>query len=79
MSRISLSVLIADDHLDRVPEVVRRLRDAGLSVDTVMDAIGTISGSIEASDVAKLSRIDGVASVEPSREYQLPPPDSSIQ
>jgi hypothetical protein len=59
--------------------VVDRLRQAGLRVREVLQVIGTVTGSIERSKITELSAIDGVAGVEASREYQLPPPESDTQ
>ena len=79
MAKTRLSVLVGDQHLARLPDVVRRLREAGLEVDQVLDAAGTVTGSIESSQMPALSQVDGVAAVEASHDYQLPPPDADIQ
>jgi hypothetical protein len=79
MSSTKLSVLIADEHRTHLRDVLHRLREAGFEVDQVMDTIGTVTGSIDASKVSALSGIDGVAAVERSYDYQLPPPDADIQ
>ena len=77
--KTSLSVLIAEDYLDRVSEVVERLRGAGLEVQGVQEGIGAVSGSIDAARLEDLSGIDGVAAVERSQDYQLPPPEADVQ
>jgi hypothetical protein len=64
---------------DRMAAVIEELRDAGLQVLTVMEAIGAVSGWIERSKVADLSVVEGVSAVEVSRDYEIPPPDSDIQ
>ncbi|HVE79579.1 MAG TPA: hypothetical protein VNA89_11980 [Gemmatimonadaceae bacterium] len=70
---------VADGYVGRLPEVVDRLRSAGLAVAQVLADIHVVTGSIAADKVASLRRIEGVASVEPSRTFQLPPPDERVQ
>jgi hypothetical protein len=60
-------------------EVLRDLRAAGLSVHKVMPSIGTVSGSAPGGHLEQLRHIRGVASVEVSREYRVPPPGSEVQ
>jgi hypothetical protein len=76
---VALVISVDDAHLDRVPEVERRLREAGMHVDRSLPSIGAISGSAPAAIVHALRSTEGVADVEESREYQLAPPDSPIQ
>lgn len=77
MERIVVSV--DDDHLDVLSEVVDRLRDAGMDVERVADAVGAVTGSIAPDALAGLESVPGVAEVERQRGFQLPPPDSPIQ
>jgi len=77
--RTAVTVLVADDHLDRVAEVVAGLRAAGLHVTAVHDALGTIAGEGEAERLPSLRDVPGVAAVEPDRAFQLPPPDAEVQ
>jgi hypothetical protein len=77
--QVALTVSVDDEHLDRLENVADRLREAGMQVDRALPAIGTITGAVAASKLAALRAIEGVADVEESREYQLPPPDSPIQ
>lgn len=79
MAKVTLSVSVDDQHLDRFPEVVKRCKAAGLKVEEQMDAIGVITGSIDASKVDALQQVEGVAHVEQSRSFQIPPPDSPVQ
>jgi hypothetical protein len=78
-ARTAVTVLVADDHLDRMAEVVAGLRAAGLHVTAVHDALGTVAGEGEAADLAALRRVAGVAAVERDRTIQLPPPDADVQ
>ena len=72
-------ISVADSHLERMPEVADQLRAVGCDISHVLNAAGTITGSMDASKVEDLKGVPGVAAVELERSYQLPPPDSEIQ
>ena len=74
----SVVVTVDDDHLPKIAEVAEQLRSRGVQVDSVMEATGMISGST-GLEKAELERIPGVVSVEEPAQFQLPPPNSSIQ
>lgn len=77
--KVSLQVTVDDQHSDRLAEVAERLRAAGMRVESLLEALGTITGSIESSKVKLISSVKGVSHVETSRQFQLAPPDSKIQ
>lgn len=79
MSKVNLLISINDDYMERIPEVIQNLQSAGLNVEQSMEQLGIITGSCDQEKVDALSHVKGVSNVEPSREYQLPPPDSDIQ
>ncbi|MBW4671304.1 MAG: ketohydroxyglutarate aldolase [Cyanomargarita calcarea GSE-NOS-MK-12-04C] len=79
MSRVNLSVLIDDRYRDRILEVVEVLQANGMKVEHSMEQIGVITGSIDSTQVERISNIEGVASVEFAQGYQLEPPESDIQ
>ena len=79
MSKVNLLISVDDDHMDRILEVVQGLQSAGMNVEQLMDKIGIVTGSCDSRKVEALSQVEGVSHVEPSREYQLAPPDSDIQ
>ncbi|SFQ56155.1 hypothetical protein SAMN05421810_109223 [Amycolatopsis arida] len=62
-------VSVADSQL---PEVVARLRAAGMTIDDVLDALGVVTGSVDEAGVAALQRVSGVLDVEIARGYRLP-------
>jgi hypothetical protein len=70
MSNLLTEVLISieDDHLDRFSDVVASLRAAGMDVKRSLELLGTITGTVATDKVDVLSKIDGVAAVERSRE-----------
>ncbi|MBN6039384.1 hypothetical protein [Amycolatopsis sp. 195334CR] len=61
-------VSIAEERLSEVPAVVTALEEAGLTVDSVLEPIGTVTGSIGQGDVAALQEIPGVQDVELQRD-----------
>ncbi|MBS1786799.1 MAG: ketohydroxyglutarate aldolase [Acidobacteria bacterium] len=79
MSKVNLTVSVADDHLKDFSDVVARCRKAGMSIEQEMKSIGTITGSIDEAALEKLSRVKGVSQVEPERSFQIAPPDSDVQ
>ncbi|PRY30910.1 hypothetical protein [Umezawaea tangerina] len=68
-------VSIADDRLDRLPEVVAALRAAGLVVDDVLEALGLVTGAVRAGGLAALAAVDGVLDVERQRGVRVLPPE----
>jgi hypothetical protein len=77
--RVPVVVSVADDRLDRIPELLEALVAGGLVVDHVLDAVGVITGSIEPTAIEALAALPGVASVERQRTVRIPPPDSDVQ
>lgn len=68
-------VSIADDSLDRIGEVVSRLRSAGLDVQDVHEVIGTITGRARDDVLGSLKDVPGVVDIEFDRGFRLPPDD----
>lgn len=79
MPKVNLSVSIEDQHLDRVEEVVKRVKRAGMSVEEVMEGVGIVTGSIEPEKLDSLRGVAGVAHVEASRHFSIAPPESDVQ
>lgn len=75
----SVVVSVTDDHLNDLSTVLAALRQVGLVVDGIQEALGTVTGSIDADALGRLETVPGVAAVERERCYQLPPPDSDVQ
>jgi hypothetical protein len=78
-SKTEVTVLIAESHQDRLRDVEKLLRDAGMSRIQRLESIGAITGEIDLQTKDKLLAIPGVAGVEESEAIQLPPPDAEIQ
>jgi hypothetical protein len=77
--KVGFTVSVDDEHLDDLPAVVERLRAAGMEVERQMEAIGVVTGWAEPSRLDAMRAIEGVADVEQSREYRLPPPEADVQ
>lgn len=74
-----ISVTVDDSHLDVVQEVAEALRQNGMEVEQVLDAVGIITGSVPEGLEESLAAVDGVASVNPESPFELPPPDADVQ
>lgn len=72
-------ISVADDQVGDMSGVVAGLRAAGLRVGEVLDSVGVVTGTVDGKAFASLSAVPGVADVERSRAYRLPPPDSPVQ
>ena len=77
--RRDVTVTVADSHASDIDEVAGRLRDAGMQVDQVLGTLGVITGSIDATRIAALEQLDGVAAVEEQTGFQIAPPDADVQ
>ena len=74
-----VTVTVDEAHAGAIDEVAARLRDAGMTIDRVLEAIGVITGSVAASRLHLVEAVEGVASVEEQTSFELPPPDAEAQ
>ena len=56
-----------------LPQVLDDLREAGLVVDTVLEALGVVTGTAEVRSIPALLAVAGVMDVERQWRVQLPP------
>ncbi|NGY63341.1 hypothetical protein G7043_30910 [Lentzea sp. NEAU-D13] len=56
-----------------LPRVLNDLREAGLVVDTVLEALGVVTGTVEVRAIPTLLSVSGVLDVERQWRVQLPP------
>lgn len=47
-------IVVNDEHREALAQVVEELQCAGLTVEQVMESIGTIAGSVEMKDFSAL-------------------------
>jgi hypothetical protein len=78
MSDQSQEIIVAVD-LDRSPDIVERLRDAGMDVAQVLHETRTVLGSAPRARIADIERLEGVVAVDAPRRFSVPPPDSPLQ
>ena len=78
MAHKNYIVSAADLSPGRLAVLAQQLRDAGLIVTQVLDAIGVIVGHAEEATVPRLLAVPGVAAIEEERTYTVPPPDSDV-
>ncbi|WP_068269267.1 hypothetical protein [Aldersonia kunmingensis] len=78
-SPIGVTITIDDAALGDVHDIAEQARAAGLTVSSVLDTLGIITGSVDREAIAALARIPGVSAVEPEAGIGIAPPDSPIQ
>lgn len=76
---IEVTITIDDAALGDVNNIAERARAVGLTVSSVLDGLGIITGSIERDAIPVLAQIPGVSAVEPETGIGIAPPDSPIQ
>ena len=79
MAAEQVNVSIAEDYRDRFPEVIERVKQAGLEVEHELADIGVVTGTIDSARLAALERVEGVAAAEVGRQIRIAPPESEIQ
>lgn len=66
-------VSVADDGSAGLPAVVSALRDAGMVVESVLESLGVVTGSVAPGAADRLGAVPGVAHVEVDHAVGLPP------
>lgn len=77
-----VNILVTDSQQTKLDQLQKSLRDAGLKKIQYQQAIGIITGEFDGTEAqakARLGKVAGVAAVEVSQSYQIPPPDSNLQ
>ena len=72
-------VTVQSQYLGRVQEVTELLESAGMHVERVLGTLGQIIGRAEEDKRPTLAGVEGVQSVDPQRQFRIPPPESEIQ
>ena len=78
MEKVRINVTVPDATPARLKSVQASLKRQGVEVDSVLDAIGIITGKVAKSRLSTLDAGAG-ATVEREQTIQLPPPDAPIQ
>ena len=73
MAEEEVQVSVADAHLREFGDVVQRLERAGMRIEQQLNAVGVVTGRVDAKNFTKLARVAGVGSVERSRKVGIPP------
>jgi hypothetical protein len=79
MGKVNLTVSIADQELPHFREVVAHIKRLGLEVDQELESVGVVTGAIDQEKIQAVKKLKGVAHVEESRKFQIPPPESDVQ
>jgi hypothetical protein len=79
MAKVNLTVSVKDEHLPKFADLVEKIKKTGFEVDQQLESVGVLTGKIDADKVHEIRKVNGVGSVEESRNYQIAPPDSDIQ
>jgi len=61
-----------------IGEVARDLRNAGLEIDQLLDAIGVVTGSARPEQLSTLRGVAGVADVSFDQPVDIGPPDNDV-
>jgi len=77
--RRAVTVTAADSHAGALDDLAARLRQAGMDVEQVLGALGVVTGSIDASQLAAIEALPGVGAVELQAGFQIAPPDADVQ
>lgn len=72
MSRVDVAVAVAEDARGRLNEVAAACGALGLRHAAMLPAVGVLTGSMEARDLARLWAVPGVLAVEVKRDFPLP-------
>jgi hypothetical protein len=79
MKKVRLSLSVSDSHLKKLGKIAAAAKKAGMKIEQQHDILGVLTGSIDASKVGRLHKIEGVSNVEEDRTVKVSPPDSPVQ
>ncbi|EDX76548.1 hypothetical protein MC7420_4804 [Coleofasciculus chthonoplastes PCC 7420] len=79
MANVDLLISVSSDYINRIPDIVEKLRSMGMINIQSMEAIGVITGLFDEEKLADIAAIEGVTQVERSQKLQISPPESPIQ
>ena len=71
MSKVEILVKIDGAYTEKMSEIARECKAAGMNVEQQMKAVGMISGTVERANISKIERIKGVSYVEESKSLNI--------
>lgn len=71
MSKVEIIVKVEDAYENKLSEIARECKAAGMNISQQMSAVGMISGTTERANISRIERIKGVAYVEESKEISI--------
>lgn len=77
--RSSVLVTIEEAERQKMPQVLAKLRKAGLEVQQTIEESGFVQGMIAPEKVKALAKVKGVKRVRPELSFGLAPPESDVQ
>jgi hypothetical protein len=72
-------VTVQDDHLEKMDEVITRLKKEGFEVQHRMDESGFVQGLVNPEKIDSLAKLKGIKRVRPELTFEIAPPDSPVQ
>lgn len=80
MPKIPVTIIVEDSAMKSFPRIARAVKKAGMHVSKEMPTIGQMTGEVDSIQLAKVSRVAGVQTVETGADtFRLPPPTSKNQ
>jgi hypothetical protein len=64
---VPVLVTVTSDRRPDTSELAERMREAGMTVDTVLATVGVVTGTATPTQAAAVAAMPGVAAVEPDR------------
>ena len=68
--KTSVMVTIAQEHRAALHEVLAKLKETGLEVETVLDRLGRVQGRITPGKIKALEQVKGVEGVRPEMTFR---------
>lgn len=78
MKKVRVNISLSDFTPAKLKTAKNSLTKQGLKVDSVLEAVGIISGEVDKTKVGELDAGEG-ATVELDETVEIPPPDAHIQ
>ncbi|WP_122260884.1 ketohydroxyglutarate aldolase [Ornithinimicrobium cerasi] len=77
MTSRRVTVTVDDGHVDAVLDVAAELARRGMTVESVLQALGVVTGTADHPE--ELRDVPGVLSVDAEQDVRLAPPGADVQ